>query len=988
MNTSQLHFLGWHKPAVELIAERLLQLNTTEPQAFCRATVVVPTAESGRRLREHIAELAGKPILMPRICQASRLVNIEKGYSELTEYAAWIQVLSTHTPEEEWPTLFPTPPLVKLNWCYGMARQLMQLSNRLDDACLSPQQISKDFWRVSDEKEATRWEEIADIFAKTRRQLSIWGYPPTAAKEQEQRQLDTLRPMQGQLLIAACLPQMSERFRRFLDMAAQHCRAIHIYVNAPEQLPHKSLRSLFHPQYGTPLTDWQHEPICIPDSAIRITPNGVGMAQAALQACAHHSSDQIVLGCCDASFAPRLRQAFTRAGWPLNMPEGRSFLTTEIGQLPAQLLRAVNGLTKVHAIEPVLRNAALQRALGLSADEQRSFCQWLDKTLQTKLPAETSYLLKLAQAEEDTAPLIIHYLKRVGHLLLQMSNTDTLCPAFIRLGLQMQSAYVAPQELTPTAAFSDLLQAVADIQPKLSILQKPAAVLSLLQHLTAQASAQELSLVSTPRDKTALDATGWMELPYCHGSKLILCGVHDQCIPESPSVDAFLPESLCRHYTELPNIEQRKARDSFMLSALLHAFPDNAHIIIAQTADDGTPIAPSPLLLRFSPQETDKLLQRVNTLFTPLPKQETQHQPTAWEMHTSLDRVAEMEHISQLAPDLKNPWANEQEPFSPSTLATFLNCPLRFWLSKLMGLNPQESYENTKTAMNDAEYGTMMHRILELLVRQYSQEARPPLETSEDVYLQAKFIVLREFAKQYGKNLALPLQAQQHMLLQSLRSFCRLLCADYFFGWEPVYLEHKTQNDNWALDGSIPFRMTVDRVDRKRKMRSSEYTWRIVDYKTSDTSPEAKHREELKEETAALFTRIMPDFPLLLKPKKAKKGEAESLAAYRWKEVQLPLYAKWLMDTHQVKLEDIEVGYYILPRNKKECKYVHWKLEQEDIDNALTWVRAAVKLIRAGRCLLSAESLGWKTYADFGALSPDGDPRRMMGLPDLSIPQH
>lgn len=54
MNTPELHFLGWDKPAIELVAEKLLE-GLSNPQTaaqYRRATVVVPTAESGRRLRE------------------------------------------------------------------------------------------------------------------------------------------------------------------------------------------------------------------------------------------------------------------------------------------------------------------------------------------------------------------------------------------------------------------------------------------------------------------------------------------------------------------------------------------------------------------------------------------------------------------------------------------------------------------------------------------------------------------------------------------------------------------------------------------------------------------------------------------------------------------------------------------------------------------------------------------------------------------------
>lgn len=100
-----LHFLGWERPTIELVAEKLEELNRANPSRFRRATVVVPTAESGRRLREYMAERAGKPLLMPRLTLAGQLIPTD-GPGVATEaetLAAWLQVLS----QEEYPSLAP-----------------------------------------------------------------------------------------------------------------------------------------------------------------------------------------------------------------------------------------------------------------------------------------------------------------------------------------------------------------------------------------------------------------------------------------------------------------------------------------------------------------------------------------------------------------------------------------------------------------------------------------------------------------------------------------------------------------------------------------------------------------------------------------------------------------------------------------------------------------------------------------------------------------
>ena len=83
MNTPEIKFLGWDEPAIKLVAEKLLEgLNTPQTAAqYRRATVVVPTAGSGQRLREYMTELSmqkyGKSLLMPRIALAGNLIPSE-----------------------------------------------------------------------------------------------------------------------------------------------------------------------------------------------------------------------------------------------------------------------------------------------------------------------------------------------------------------------------------------------------------------------------------------------------------------------------------------------------------------------------------------------------------------------------------------------------------------------------------------------------------------------------------------------------------------------------------------------------------------------------------------------------------------------------------------------------------------------------------------------------------------------------------------------
>ena len=61
-SSPRIRYLGWNKPTIELVADALLQLRDDAPLDFPRATVVVPTMESGRRLNNFVTEVVNAPL--------------------------------------------------------------------------------------------------------------------------------------------------------------------------------------------------------------------------------------------------------------------------------------------------------------------------------------------------------------------------------------------------------------------------------------------------------------------------------------------------------------------------------------------------------------------------------------------------------------------------------------------------------------------------------------------------------------------------------------------------------------------------------------------------------------------------------------------------------------------------------------------------------------------------------------------------------------
>ena len=98
------HFLGWHLPFITLSVDWLWE----HKDSLASMLVVVPTNESGRKVRQALAEKG--PCLVPQFCTSGKFGAMGYQGSEnlLLEQLVWEKVLSSHN----WNTtqdIFPKP---------------------------------------------------------------------------------------------------------------------------------------------------------------------------------------------------------------------------------------------------------------------------------------------------------------------------------------------------------------------------------------------------------------------------------------------------------------------------------------------------------------------------------------------------------------------------------------------------------------------------------------------------------------------------------------------------------------------------------------------------------------------------------------------------------------------------------------------------------------------------------------------------------------
>lgn len=1050
-------FLGWERPTVELVADALLRLEAQDADAFRRAQIVVPTAESRRVLKEYMAERAQRPILMPRITQPGMLMELPEGSAanHTETLAAWLKVMLrvvAEVQEDEtgrWFELFPKAPVGNpAPWAANMARRLMHLRAQMEQECLTDayaecvRGYAPDFaarraetWQAFVHRMGARWAAVQQLYRMVDEELHRHGLRTTEEVTAELAHCPQL-PRRGSLLVLACVPELSPLNELFIRHAvASGQRRLLVLVNAPqEEAPWFDAfgRPMVRNADGQRVSRWLDDaiPLCTDEEGRPQVSNGRSviiqagdaedMGAKAVALAAGKDSREVTVAVCDNAMAPAVHAAFLRAEgspWCLNLPAGRSVAATQEGALASQLAAALQVPHRLplynertgrvdnnepNLLEPVralLSNAALQRCFVSAAESEgqpaalQGFEATLDEVFCTLYPSHMQDLVRCFGGQGTEEPSMLRYVRFVCRLVQDCSGSPEEMAAALRT---LSGMLAAAQRSAGGSLLADPLRQLAGF-----VLRRggafPRAVLQLLLRETLADFGQQ-KIPFLHREETHGDLPGWNELSYCRGTHIILCGMHDDCVPARPLTDIFLPDAL-RCSVGITSSESRTARDAFLLTALLHSHPGRVRFIVARSRADGAPPAPSSLLLRCG-QNRAELAARAAYLFRELEEVARRKEYRHWNLLRALEvasdgagNLADLRLSDGSAPE--NPFApghHAEHAFSPSLLNAFLRCPLRFWLQYACGLSPSEAYPEDLSELQGHQYGDLMHEVLRRFTEQYdAADALPPGSESEQLEVMRAEIdrLTEQCYRRYGDTSQALLLVQKEQMKASLRAFARCHRSDLCSGWRVMWREEKVTPSLCSEDGTeVPFSMRLDRVD----YHAETGQWRIIDYKSNDKSPDEVHYAPLGagEEEPYLFGTELA--PCALTEEYTLADGAKRIRHFRLTNVQLPLYAMALRQLCAEKGESYAfplLGYYNIPRGKAEAVFRPLYTKEKDKrplteayeEGFLACARRVVSLIRAGACLRSAESLGFRaSVSSFGALTPDDDPRTLCGM--------
>lgn len=952
------HFLDWNQPALTAAADFVISRYASgDDLDLSRVILVFPGRRAGRRMLELLVQRAGTKwpaMIPPRIVTFTHFPEMlypqrQQLADDLTQLLVWRKALYAVPPREFAAAIPHRPDEDSVSAWMALCESLRRQHNELAADGLEFDEVHMKLAESGDLEEAERWKALRRIQAEYLMQmddLKLWDRQAARLVAVQQQECHTDRD-----IILVGTVDMNRIIRQMLDQVADRVTAL---IHAPE-----SEQDAFD-EYGCVKPDeWETRELNVDLKVTRITGTPAEQALVAVQELAaldgRFRADDITLGVADDAMVPVLLQSLADAGvagqWPVGicLSETRPYrflqalalhVSSARDELPADFA-TLSDLVRHPDVATWILNH-----LTASLEDERAFSEracWLsdlDEYLADHLqmaPGEmlgreprrilvaevcraVEGLLRCLVPESDVAEFAG---SAVGRLRPErkprrrqrtLDELEMIAEASLTAQLEkrrplsqwadgavrvLATMYHDRELHSDSAADKGIYECVSRLQDLNDRLQRvPVAVLPLvsagqaLQLLLKQIAEEPLRPV---HNDDAIELLGWLELPLDDSPVLVLTGFNEGRIPESINSDAFMPNSL-RTRLDLTDNRRRYARDAYALTAVLHS-RKRVVLIKGRTDSQGNPLAPSRLWFAATPKS---LPERIRWFYDPDSSLQTQAKIPAAEPVAESSFAA----LSQSGFAVPEPVNIPPAPgeISVTAFRDYMNCPYRYFLQRELRLGEVDDDVRELTA---SAFGSLMHEVLNHFGKSSIRNALSS-EAIETFLLQE---LHRVALGQFGRSRSATVSVQLKMLESRLKAFAAWQVKSNQDGWRISHTEQDLQYDDFTDLQGRPVTLIgrVDRIDRHQQTGS----WRVLDYKTSETA---------------------------MTPNRAHRSKGE------WVDLQLPLY-RLLVRSLGIR-NDIQLGYVLLPGDldKVGIEVAEWT-EAELQEAELTARRVAADIL-------------------------------------------
>ncbi len=613
--------------------------------------VLVPTAQSGRRLRLEMAETGG--VLAPKIFTGGSLLEVEGAAPKTAELLAWVKVLEAIEQWDEFESLFPVKPNTDgVGWSLGMARNFEGVRRTLQEGG----------WMISDAAnkistlERDRWKQLARLEGRVEKVLRNWGLESRSsviARGGFHQFKNITRVVVSGVFD---LPIVVTDFLEKSDLPVE------VFVPDPHQVD----------QWGRPEEAWLNTEIGWPKvGSVHLVLDAGAQAEEVVRKVSEggFDSNEVAVGTGDEEIAPELVRTFERSGWLVSDP-GEVVPSSMKGFLSAW--RRFLGKNQIAEAIDVLGFLEGETLIGgYHGWKVEMLCQLRDDYLAQDLN-DIKRLTKTKGA-----------VKALEAGLAVMNQLENWRLRFLKgdfIGVMREFLNVVdPGEESEVWDWIHRMRGFSE--------GVHAPVVVWLDLLVGDLDPSPLKI----QEERVLDIEGWLELFHNPSSHLVICGMNEGRIPSGGASDSWLPESA-RKTLSLSHESSIAARDTYLFNAMLERRKDNGRvdIVVGKVSGKGDVLMPSRLLLLAKGAE---LARRVDLLFAEVRPREA-------------GMSFRMEEQWKWVPR----GGLTKNRVSVTGLSKYLACPFRFYLSEMMRLQARQP---ERMEWNARDFGTIVHEVLE-----------------------------------------------------------------------------------------------------------------------------------------------------------------------------------------------------------------------------------------------------------------------------------
>ena len=424
----------------------------------------------------------------------------------------------------------------------------------------------------------------------------------------------------------------------------------------------------------------------------------------------------------------------------------------------------------------------------------------------------------------------------------------------------------------------------------------------------AQTLLDQPDRVTEPTSNADVEVVGWLELSFDPAPQIAVLDLNEGKVPSRPEADPMLPDSTMEALGGVGDAS-RLARDAFLLTGLIHS-RKAVHLLACRRDESGEPLLPSRLLLAGA---GDVLARRVVAAFggegVPL-EPEAGAANRLW-----LDPGGEGADGAPFEP-MRPPthaaalqvYADRLRRLRVTDFRSFLSCPYRFFLRRVLGTQPARPWP---LELDAPSFGNFVHEVL----RRFGDGEAVRLEDPDLVLESLRKVADRLAGSSFGLDPPLSVAVQLEHLDRRFEAFARWQAAHRSAGWRTLTdLTERDVSMELVVDGE-PLEVVgrIDRVDRH-----PEHGYLLLDYKTGDRPVDA--------------------------------SGARAVRSGIWNDLQLPLYREIARSRRDLFDPGVPVRTGLVRVSKqvgaRPLSVAPWG--DEDYQDALDAAREAVRSMRRG----------------------------------------